>query len=166
MKNIPDEQDVKKAQPLLTWTAPEFVKHPKGQVWFIGAGIMIGLLVLYALWTSSWSMAIAFIVLAGVYYISHHRDPGKVEVSLSHFGIKIGNRHLPYNQIKAFWIVYQPPHVKTLKLLTTDKMMAEMTIQLEDQSPGPVRQILIKHVPEYEGKSESFVDLVIRIAKL
>jgi len=165
LKEIPDENSAK-AKPLLTWEAPEFIKHSKGKKWFYGAGLLVVLLVMYALWTGSWTMAIAFIVLAGVYYISHHREPNQVTISLSHFGIKIGKRQLPYNQIKAFWIVYKPPHVKTLKLLTTDKVMTEVTIQLDGQEPGPVRALLTKHVPEYEGKDESFVDALIRVTKL
>ena len=166
MKEIPNEQNLEKSKPLLTWTAPEFIKHSKTEKWFYVAGFLVVLLVLYALWSGSWTMAIAFIVLAGVYYISHHKDPGEMTISLNHFGVKIGNRQIPYNQIKAFWIIYHPPHVKTLKLLTTDKWMSEMTIQLENQPPGEVRTILMKHVPEYEGKGESFVDTLIRLAKL
>ncbi len=166
MKQIPNEEQEKKAPALLAWEAPEFVKHKKGKVWFMMAAIVIAALVLYALYTGSLTMAIAFIVLAGVYYISHHREPQNIQISLSHFGIKVGNRYIPYNQVKAFWIVYNPPFVKAIKLLSTDKIMGEMTLQLGDQDPGPVRKIIIKHIPEFEGREESFADVIIRLTKL
>lgn len=166
MKQIPNEDTGQKAPALLEWTAPEFIKHTKGKVWFLVAGGLVAALVLYALWTGSITMAIAFIVLAGVYYISHHREPKNITIGLSDFGIKVGSRYIPYNQVKAFWIIYNPPFVKTLKLLSTDKILGEMNVQLGDQDPGSIRKIIIKHVPEFEGKEESFVDLVIRLTKL
>lgn len=166
MKQIPNEEELKKAPNLLDWEAPEFIKHSKGKVWFVAAGLVLATIVLYALYSGSVTMAIAFIVLAGVYYISHHHEPRNIQISLNNFGIKVGGRYIPYSQVKAFWIVYNPPHVKILKLLSTDKFMGEMTIQLGEQEPGEVRRIILKHIPEYEGREESFADIVIRLTKL
>jgi hypothetical protein len=151
---------------LLQWIAPEYIKRQKTTAWFIGAGILVILLVLYAIWTNSWTMAVAFIVLAGVYALMHNHEPTQIEVKLTDIGVHVGHRLVPYNQIKAFWVVYHPPAVKVLKLLTTDKLMAELTIQLDGQAPGDVRRVLLKQVPEYEGRGESFVDTLIRTTKL
>lgn len=162
MKVLPHEN----TKALLSWTAPEYIKHSKGVVWFLLAGIVALVCVGYAVYTASWTMAIAFIALAGVYVISHHREPTEITVSVNDFGLQVGTRSIPYNQIKAFWVVYHPPHIKVLKLLTSDKFMAELSIQLDGQEPGELRQVLLKHIPEYEGKSESFVELLIRAFKL
>ena len=51
---------------LLAWKAPEFISHPKGKRWFLTAGIITLVLIAYALYTNSATMAIVFIVLAGV----------------------------------------------------------------------------------------------------
>lgn len=165
MKKVPNEKS-KKATTLLEWAAPEYIKHPKGQLWLFMAGSLIIFLVWYAIYTGSWTMAVAFIVLAGVYYLSHHSDPKQIMVKLTSFGIQVGNQKIPYNQIKAFWLVYKPPNVKTLKLLLTDRFMSDVTIQLDGQTPGEVRSVLLRHVPELEGKEESFVDMIIRTTKL
>jgi len=151
---------------VLRWTAPEFIQHAKGKVWFGVAGVIIVLLVLYAIRTSSWTMAVAFIVLAGVYYLSHHREPGTVEIKITTIGIRVGRKRIPFNQIKAFWIIYHPPGIKVLKLLTTDTFMAEVTIQLDGQAPGPVREYLLDQIPEYEGKGESLTEILIRLLRL
>ncbi len=165
MEKIPTEEN-KTPTTLLEWDAPEFIKHPKGQVWFFVAGLFVLGLISYAIITRSWTMAVAFIVLAGVYYLSHHHEPRQIKVKLTKIGVQVGSRKIPYNQIKAFWIIYKPPAVKTLKLLTTDKILGELAIQLDGQAPGEVRTTLMKHVPEYEGKEESFVDLLIRSTRL
>ena len=151
---------------LLHWQAPEFIKHDKSIKWFVLAGIAVAALIWYAVQTHSFTMAVAFIVLAGVYGLSHHHEPCTVDVKVTSLGMLVGSKKIPFNQIKAFWIVYHPPKIKTLKLLTTDQMFAELTIQLDGQDPGEVRDFLIKQVPEYEGRGENFIDTLIRITKL
>lgn len=151
---------------LLSWEAPEYIKRPKGKLWFMIAGSLVVFLVLYAIWTNSWTMAVAFIVLAGVYSITHHKEPGRIQVQVDGFGLTVANRRIPYNQIKTFWIVSKPPIVNVLKLLLTEKFMGEMSIQLDGQDPGELRTLLIRHIPEYEGRGESFVDFIIRSFKL
>ena len=151
---------------LLEWTAPEFIQHPKGRLWFLLATVVIFALVMDAIWTGSWTMAIAFIMLAGVYTLSHHRAPVQVKIKITNFDIQVGGRSIPYSDIKAFWILYRPPRLKILKLLTSDKFMSELSLQLDGQTPGPVREVLLKHIPEYEGRRESFVEWLIRMFKL
>lgn len=151
---------------ILEWVAPDRLKHEKGWQWFVAAGTLLILLLGYAFATNSWTMAVAFIVLAGVYMISHHTDPKAMQVRITTLGIYAGKRKFPFNQVKAFWLIYEPPHVKVLKLMTTDKIMGEVTIQLDGQNPGEVRNVLLKQIPEYEGRGESLVDVIIRMAKL
>ena len=151
---------------ILEWEAPEFIKHEKGIFWFILAAFAIAGLVFYAIRTDSLSMAIAFIVLAGVYMISHRTNPGTISIKITTLGIQAGKQKIPYNKLKAFWIIYHPPKVKTLKLLTTDRFMTELNLQLDGQAPGAVREQLLKEIPEYEGRGEHFVDALIRSLKL
>ncbi|MDP2624647.1 MAG: hypothetical protein Q8P27_00500, partial [Candidatus Peregrinibacteria bacterium] len=82
---------------LVRWTAQEYVKHSRGKVWFFVAAIFTALLVFYAMQTRSWTMAVGFIVLAGVYYLSNHHDPQKIEVIITDFGIQVGGRKIPFN---------------------------------------------------------------------
>lgn len=154
------------AQVLQQWQAPEFLKYERGKVWYIVMGTLSALLIMYAIWTNAVTMAIAFIVLVGVYYISHHKDPKIIDVQLTSFGIHVGKKVIPYNQVKAFWVIHHPPHINYLKLLTSDSFMSEITIQLGTKSPGSIRTTLIKHVPEYEGRGESMVDILIRATRL
>jgi hypothetical protein len=157
---------VQEEKVIMQWRAPEFIKHPKGALWFAIAALGVALLIFYAIQTNSFTMALAFLVLAGVYLIAHHKDPGEIDVKITTLGIRAGQRKIPFNQIKAFWIVYHPPKIKTLKLLTTDKVLSEITIQLDGQEPGAVRDFMLKQVPEYEGRGENFIDAFIRITKL
>jgi len=156
---------MEKEKAVLSWQAPEFIYHTRGPVWFGIAAILVALMIAYAVKTDAVTMAVAFIVLTGVYLISHNRKPQIITFQITNLGLHAGPRLIPYNQIKAFWIIYNDK-VRTLKLLTTEKFMTELTLQLGDQDPGEVRRELLREIPEYEGREEHFVDALIRIAKL
>ncbi len=151
---------------VIGWEAPEYIKHEKGKTWFTVAGIIILLLVLWGLYTDSWSTAVVFLLLGGVYYLSHTHTPSRIKITISEIGIKVGENYYPYSHIKAFWMHYHPPFVKTLNFRTLDRFFKEVTIQLDGQDPVPIRTYLARQIPEWEGKEESLIDILTRIFKL
>jgi hypothetical protein len=151
---------------ILTWQAPEFIAHQRGKKWFLIAGIVVLLLVLYALYTNSATMAIAFIVLAGVYYLTHNQNPKIIDVRITELGISVADKFYPYNMINSYWIVYNPPYVHNLNLRLSNKTFSKVVVQLDVQDPVEVRKILAKELPEIEGESESMAEILIRLLRL
>lgn len=151
---------------ILHWETPEFIRHPKGPLWYMIAGILIIGLIIYAIYTDSATMAIVFIVLAGVYYLTHNRDPRIIDIAVTRLGIYAGQTFYPYNMINSFWVVYQPPFVHTLNIKLSNKGGTKVTIQLNEQNPTKVRQTLSKEIPEVEGVHESVIDILIRLLRL
>jgi uncharacterized membrane protein YobD (UPF0266 family) len=151
---------------LLEWQTPEFVKHEKGRTWYMAAGIVTLCLVAYALFTGSATMAIVFIVLAGVYILAHNQEPKIVSVKVTQLGLFVGDVFYPYNMIQAYWLVYHPPMVQTLNLKLAGRAVAKVTIQLDRQNPVEVRTLLSKEVPEVEGQQETMTELLIRLFRL
>ena len=148
------------------WKAPEFISHQKGSRWFLISSVIILLLVIYALYTQSATMAIVFIVFAGVYYLTHNQQPKIIDVQIKELGISVDKKFYPYNFINSFWINYDPPYVRTLNLRLSDKSFTKVTIQLDSQDPVEVRKTLAKEIPEVEGASESFGEILIRLLRL
>ncbi len=151
---------------IIGWTAPEYIQHEKGLKWFIAAGIIILILVVYGILADNWTLSIALVLAAAVYVMVHGQTPGDVKVVVSKTGIKVGEREYPYQNIKYFWIIYKPPKVKTLNLQTNSKFLPDITIQLGDQDPAELRTFLLMHIREREGKEETLVDSFLRILKL
>ena len=149
---------------LFEWQAPEFINHHKSKTWFMIAGLITIGLIMYALYTKSATMAIVFIVLAGVYYMTHNQDPKIINVKITELGIYLDEKFIPYNMISAFWVVYHPPYVMALNLKLSSSR--KMVIQLADQNPVEVRRLLAKEIPEVEGEQESMLDLLIRMLRL
>lgn len=151
---------------LLEWQPPEFVRHPKGKNWYLGAGILMLGLVAYALFTGSATMAIVFIVLAGVYILTHNQQPKAIRVKITQLGVYVEDQFYPYNMIRAFWIVYNPPFVQTLNLSLVSRGGGKLTIQLDRQNPVEVRALLAKEIPEVEGQQETMSEVLIRLMRL
>lgn len=153
-------------QLLLFWKAPEFINHERSFKWFLGAGTLVLMLIVYAIISGSATMAIAFVVLAGVYYITHNQEPKIVDIHVTDLGIYVDETFYPYNQINSFWIVYHPPVVQTLNLRLSGKAGQKVVIQLDRQNPAELKNVLSEYIPEIEGQGESTIDSFIRLLRL
>jgi len=153
-------------QAILAWEAPEYIQHEKGWRWFLGAGIAVFMFIVYSIVTQNWTLVIALIVLSALYVNFHFEKPKPIEIVVSKAGIKAGRKHIPFQDIKSFWIIYNPPYVKTLNLKMNKALQQDISIQLGDQDPGDLREFLCAQILEIEGKKESFADSLIRIFKL
>jgi len=153
-------------QAIISWEAPEYIQHEKGWKWFLAAGIAVLLLAVYSAVTGNWTLVIAILVMSALYVKLHFELPKPIEIIISKAGVKAGRKHIPFQDIKSFWIIYEPPHVKTLNLKMNKTFQQDVTIQLGNQDPGDLREFLCAQVREIEGKKESFADTLIRIFKL
>ncbi len=151
---------------LFGWNAPEFIRYERGWRWYLIMSVLdIGLIV-YAYFTGSWSMALVFLLLPLVYILESRKKPKLTQVSLSSWGIKFGIIELPYTEIKQFWIHHNPPHLDELHLRTNNKLHPHLAIPLMGASPVLIRQYLLTQVPEWEGKTISFIDWLTRFLRL
>jgi hypothetical protein len=154
-------------QAVLSWEAPEFIQHEKSWLWFIFAGIVLVGFCAYAIYTDNWTLLIALIVLALLYMWQHFSTKPKMcEIVISRIGIKAGNKEYPYHEIKAFWILYNPPTIKQLHLRFNTGLKPDVILQLGEQEPGELREYLCSQIREVEGMQESMTDHLIRIFKL
>ena len=150
----------------ISWNAPEYADYEKGAKWKIGALIILILSIIISIAMGAWSFALVVLVFAAVYYLVHREDIKKVDVKISDVGIKFGLRKYPFTMIEGFWIIYNPPLVKTLNLRLHGKLLHDVIIQLEEQTPEEVRTFLKAKATEFEGRQEYFSDAVLRFLKL
>src|SRR3990167_4692256 len=91
------------------WLSPAYFHYKKGWKWFLIAGIITFIAIAYSVITVQWMSAIVFILLSGV-YIMHYLQPVPIiHTGISKLGIQIGKKFYGFNQVKAFWINYNPP---------------------------------------------------------
>jgi len=151
---------------LFGWYAPEYIRYERSWKWYVLAGVVDAVLIGYALWTGSWSMALVLVVLAFVVVLELRRKPDLTIVVVSHWGIQFGDLKIPFTDVKRFWIHHHPPHVDELRLQIQSRVHPEVTIPLHGTNPSLIRQYLVTQVPEWEGKEMSLLDVIARLLRL
>lgn len=151
---------------LLKWHGPEAIRHERGTAWKVIVSLLFVAMIVYGIFTDAWTFSLVLAVFVVVYYLHNREHPKEVEVKISNIGIKVGNRKYPYSRIRAYWFIYEPPFVSTLNLRVDGELVNDIKIQLHDQNPGTVRQLLSQHLPELEGQTEKMSDIFFRLFKI
>jgi len=150
----------------ITWTAPEHPHYEKGKLWKIMAVSFVLVSATFGVIFKAWTFSLAVVAFALAYYIIHRSKPQEVEISLSDIGIKVGKRKYPFNRIKSFWIIYEPPFIQTLHILVHGEFVPEIEIQIPNQDPAYLRDFLIDKIPEIEGRTPSLSTVMSRLFKI
>lgn len=152
-------------EPIIVWQAKEFTEYERDHRWYVGAGIVGGLLVVASLFLHQWLAAVVF-VLATFVVLKHADDqPRTLTYTIGNLGITTGEKFRPYNELRSFGIIYKPP-VKTLTIQTTSRFKPLIKIHLADLDPTAVREALKNYLPEQPKETEDFLDKFSRFIRL
>jgi hypothetical protein len=149
---------------LARWQAPEYPRERA-----IGSGalvtavaVFIGL-VAYAIHTDSPLMAIVFILIGMISYLSLNREPELIVFSITTKGITTGKEFYEYEHLRSFWITEDHPDIpKELLIETTGTLVQHVPIPLADQNVDAIRSLLITHLPEKKYEP-GLIDTIGRI---
>ena len=145
----------------IEWIAPEFEQYEKSKSWFITTGLIAGALFLLAIFTKN--LLFALMIALAYFVISTYasKKPREIKLSITPKGIKIEQTLYNFENLRSFWLFYDPPEVKELSIRSKKTIMPYIKIPLGEQDPVEVRQMLIKYLPERKHK-ESLVDNLAR----
>lgn len=151
---------------ILGWMIDEYERHERGPVWY-AAAFLIGVgLILYALVTQNFLFAV-IIVMFGVFIgLASLREPSRVLFRATTRGVAVGEQFFPYVELRAFWIVYEPPYVKNLYIEHKSALSPRIVVPIEDVDPIEIRNGLLAHLDEDARTEEPMGDLLGRILKL
>jgi uncharacterized membrane protein len=150
---------------LLHWLAPEFETYEKSNRWYLIASLIIAAIVIYAIITNSLIMAITFILIGVVGYIYLQKEPRILDFSITHDGIVVGREIYDFDNIKSFWIFYEPQQIKVISLHMKGKFLPYVHIPIHDQDPVQIRAALLKFIPEMKQELTA-VDAIERLLHL
>lgn len=149
----------------ISWHAPEFPEYRKHPLWFVFFGILVAMLVLYGIYTKSWTTAIVFGLMGVLGLIYGSQKPRVVEIKLNGIGINVNSLTYSFKVIKKFWIIYEPSQIKVLYFETNAYLDRIVKIELEDQDPRIIKSFLKQYIEEDLDGTESTVDLIARKLK-
>ena len=139
---------------LHTWTIQECEKHDRNMVWYV---VMLGLgfaLVVYGIVAGNFLFSLIIILGAIILFLQAHQEPLQVPFAITELGVVVGSRFYPYSELDSFYIIYEPPHVKTLYFQTTSSLRPLIRVPLLDMNPVEVRHTLLENVDEDMEKEE------------
>ena len=144
------------------WSAPEFVHYQKGQVWFffltvIGLGFAV-----YFFVQKDFLTATLFLLMFIIVFGFAKAKPKTMQIVLDGAGIKFNESRIPYQQLKTFWIVYNPPETKTLNFESSAYVNRFITLQLENEDPVKIRRFLLEYLPEDLDRNEHLSHRIAR----
>lgn len=148
---------------LVQWRAKEFVQYQRHVSWYAAGAVIAIVLFLIAVFTLNFLFALIIILFTAVTYIYAKKVPQYLTVIIAKRGVKINKRFFAYgDDISKFWILYRPPDLKTLHLERKPAFVPNLVIELEDQDPIKVREILLKYLPEDTTQEEKAMDKISR----
>lgn len=155
--------DVQTGKMLLQWTVPEYEQHERNLGWYIFMLIVGLLLVGYALFTGNFLFALIIVLSAIILFLQSQQHAPKIPFKICELGIIINNRFYPYAELADFYLIYNPPEVKTLFVETKSSLRPRLRVPLMDTDPNEVRFALLEFLPEdLQKEEEPFSDMIAR----
>ncbi len=152
---------------ILAWDMPSHPAYERGWLWYLIAGGIGMALLIYAIITGNYLFGLILLILAIIIALTSLREPDDVPILLTETGCGIGRHFYPYRDVAKFSIVYDPPIVRNLYLEFKGGLRPRLTIDLTEQNPLEVREVLGTHVREdVERSDESLSEYLGRILKI
>ncbi|OGH71152.1 MAG: hypothetical protein A2921_01705 [Candidatus Magasanikbacteria bacterium RIFCSPLOWO2_01_FULL_43_20b] len=148
------------------WTILEYEKHARGMLWYVLAAVLGLALVLYGVFTGNFLFSLIVILAAIILFLQSHQEPRQIPFQITDLGVIVGTRFYPYAEFENFYIVYNPPEVKTLFLDTKNTLQPILRIPLLDMNPIEVKHSLREYLSEDIEKEEPLTDRAARNWKI
>jgi hypothetical protein len=131
------------------WEVPEHEEIERDRRWYILAGSIAGIFLIYAVLKSNFLFAF-IIILAGIIYVLRHgQEIHKIKFSISGKGVGVGEKLYHYDEIKNFSIIYKPDiETKNLYFEFKRSTKQRLTIPLLNMNPLPIRKFLLQYLSE------------------
>ncbi len=152
---------------LLEWTFPEFEQHDRSRTWYISAFIVFLVSIVIALFSRNYTFVALIVLFSLILLIRIRRVPPPVHCAIREEGIEVSQRFYAWNELKEFWILYQPPEVKKIYFHFKSAIRPALDIALMEQNPIKIRQVLSDRLLENtELEEEPTGDQITRILKI
>ncbi len=105
--------------------------------------------------------AVFFFLVALVMLIFAFKEKRVIFWEITRHGVAIDRSFFPYQQLKSFWIEYQPGSIKEISLKSRKWYQGYLKIPLRQENPLKIREILLEYLPE-ERHEDTLVEAINR----
>lgn len=152
---------------LMSWDFSEHEAHDRGKWWYAISAVVVIVLFWFSYYDKNFLLAIIISLVILIFVISELRGPGYHNFAITEDGLVAGPQFFPYADLRNFFIIYQPPEVKSLYFDPKSIWQPHIGVALGDQDPNEVREILLNFLPEdLDKEEEPTSDFLGRLFKL
>lgn len=155
------------AQDRFAWEAASFPKYQRGKRWYLIMTLVAVFLVAYAVYTSNFLFAFFLLLSAILLILAGVQQPSLMLVQIGDHGVVVGGRFYPFQELREFALVYQPPYSKVLYIEQGSSLRPRLRIPLEDEDPVAIREHLRQYLPEnLDLQGEHVSDIFARLLRI
>ncbi len=107
-------------------------------------------------------MAIAFILIGVIGYLSLHHEPRVLDFLITTKGVIAGNEFYEFETLKSFFIYTEPPFANILSIQTSGKLVPYVHIPVMTTDLDVLRDVLDNFIPE-EKHEPGLVDTLEKL---
>lgn len=145
----------------VTWTASEYVSHPKGSAWFGGFGAAIAGLVIVVFFVTRDILTVILVGIAGIAFGAFAaRSPQVLNYQLDGEGLTIGPKHYPYASFKSFSVIDDGP-LNSLLFTPLKRYSTPIVVYYDQKDEEKIVDTLSNYLP-LEDRGHDMVDKVTR----
>jgi hypothetical protein len=151
---------------LFEWDVPEFEERQRGMVWYLLMLTAATILMIISIVTANFLFALIIILTVFIVFLKTYSFNRNLKFRIFESGIMLGNEFFEYKDIKAFYLIYDPPFTKKL-YLTVKSFGPDMSVPLDNINPLSLREALLDYLAEdLEKENETLEDQLDTFLKL
>ena len=166
-KKPEEEEAVDIGSVIMSWETWEYPPVSRDMRWYVIWGLLLAGMLVYAVITANFVFALLLLMFAVLTVLKDVRPPRRIETYVTTSGILFGHEFYAYEEIRDFFIAYEPPHVKSLYISFASRVRPALSIGIDGVNPNELRQNLLPYIFEnLEQEGESLTDILQRVYKL
>jgi hypothetical protein len=152
-------------EPLLEWTAPSHPVHERSPRWYLFGAVIVLASAAYGILTGAWTVALASILVGGVYFLLRKEPVTYKHIALLPAGYMLDGAFTFWGDCKEFWIIHTSAHTE-LHILKNRGPAKETIVQTAAIDPTQIRSILSQFIKMRPDQKERLLDAFIHFCKL
>ena len=137
----------------LQWKVPEYPQYERGKLWYMIAGIVGVLLLIYSVVSGNFLFAVIVILGVLISLISSWRKPSLIDFRMSDDGVKIGEVFHPWDKFQSYWIVNEDGQ-KNLGLDLKNWLKTDLYLPIRGYSLRDVEKFVSKRLKKNRDRDE------------
>ncbi len=157
---------MQKQHTILQWAFPEYEIPHRGTAWYVVAGLVVGLLIVWSISQQNYTFPLLIIMVTIILFAHTLQTPLTLNCRITSEGISVGDTMYPFPDLESFWIV-ETAVGEVLYFQNRRGMKRVTKVPLQTQDADNVRTFLQQYVEEnQEYTNEPLGDWLTRRLRL